>query len=160
MATLRLSYGSSTAIVVTLASLAASSARQSTLVDNTGNTFVDAIVQVRVKLASGTPSGDRAVYIYAYGSEDGTDLTDNATGTDGAITLRQPSNLRLLGAIDTPDSGGLSYVSHPMSLMQAFGGFGLPRKWGIVVHNLSGVAFSATEGDHRKGYTGIYFQTV
>ena len=129
-------------------------------VDNTGNLFVDVLVQLKIKLVTGTPSGEKAIYFYAYGSEDGTDLTDNASGLDAIITLRLPTNLHYLGILYTPDAGGLSYISHPMSLMRAFGGFGLPRKWGIVVVNNTGISFSSTEGDHRKAYTGVYFQTV
>lgn len=160
MSSLRLQYGASTPITISLANITNGGAQESDLVDNTGNMFIDCIVQVRVKLQSGTPGGERCVYVYAYGSEDGTELTDNATGSDATIGLRQPTNLRLLGVINTPDSGALAYASHPMSLMSAFGGFGIPRKWGIAVVNSTGLTFSGTEGDHRKAYTGVHFQTV
>jgi hypothetical protein len=160
MADLKQAFGSSTAITATLASITgAGAARESTVVDNGTNLFLDVMVYVAVKLQAGSPSGDRAIFIWAYASEDGTNYTDNATGSDAAITLRVPTNLRPLGTINTPDSGGLTYKSGPMSLAAAFGGV-IPRKWGIVVQNLTGVTFSATEGDHAKSYTGIYYQTV
>jgi hypothetical protein len=116
-------------------------------------------VVVQVKLQSGSPSGDKAVYVYAYGSEDGTNYGDNATGSDAAITLRSPSNLRPLGVILCPDSGALTYKSQPMSLADAFGGT-VPRKWGIVVQNATGVTLSATGGDHAARYSGLSYQTV
>lgn len=157
MADIKLAYGSSTNLALTLASLASSAtaARESTVVDNGTNKFLDALVQVHVKLQTGTPANDKAVYVYAYGSEDGTNYTDNATGADAALTMRDPSNLRLIGMIACPDSGGLTYKSAPMSVAAAFGGV-LPRKWGIVVRNYTGVALSATEGDHAYRYTGVY----
>ena len=161
MADLKLKFGTSTAFTLTLASLASSSTagRESTAVDNTSNLFVDALVRLQCKLQTGSPANDKAIYVYAYGSEDGTNYTDPATGSDAAITLRAPTNLRLIGVISTPDSGGLTYKGGPFSVAQAFGGV-LPRKWGIVVQNYSGVTLSATEGDHAYTYTGIHYQSV
>lgn len=159
MADLKQAFGASTAITCSLASKATTTARESTAVDNASNLFIDVLVYLAIKLQTGTPSSEKAVYVYVYGSEDGTNYTDNATGSDANITLRAPSNLRPLGVIATPDAGGLTYKSGPMSLAAAFGGV-IPRKWGIVVLNSTGVTFSATEGDHAKSYTGVYYQTV
>lgn len=154
MATTKLSFASSSSITCTLASLASASARESTVIDNGTNLYVDALVYLAVKLQTGTPSADKAVYVYAYGSEDGTNYTDNATGSDAAVTMRSPTNLRLLGVINTPDSGALTYKGvFPVAV--AFGGI-LPRKWGIVVQNVTGIALDATEGNHTKSYTGLY----
>lgn len=159
MADLKQAFGASTMITCSLASKATGTSRESTAVDNSSNLFLDVIVNVTVKLQTGTPSGDKAVYVYVYGSEDGTNYTDNATGSDANITLRLPTNLRPLGVITTPDAGGLTYKSGPMSVAAAFGG-AIPRKWGIVVRNESGVTLSATEGDHAKTYTGVYYNTA
>lgn len=119
--------------------------------DNGTNKYLDALVEVIFELATGTPASDKAVYIYAYGSEDGTDFTDNATGTDAALTLRSPTNLRLIGVINTPDAGGLAY-KWVGTVAQAFGGI-LPRKWGLVVDNKTGVAAETT--GCSASYTGI-----
>lgn len=161
MADLKIKFGTSTALAVTFASLASSATagRESTVVDNTTNLFVDALVYLKIKLQTGTPANDKCVYVYAYGSEDGTNYTDNATGSDAAITLRDPTNLRLIGVIAMPDSGGLTYKSNPMSVAGAFGGL-MPRKWGIVIRNYTGVTLSATEGDHAYTFTGIQYQSV
>lgn len=159
MANIKIEYGTSTAMTITLASLASGSARQSTAVDNTSNKFEDAMVVADIKLATGTPAGDQCLYFFAFASEDGTNYTDNAGGTDAAITLRVPSNLRPLGVTYVPTSGGLTYKSAPMSVAAAFGGI-LPRKWGIVVYNQSGVALDATGGNHSVRYTGIYHTVV
>lgn len=160
MASLRTEYGPSSAITISLASVTNGGAQQSAVVDNTGDMFVDVLIQLSVKLGAGTPGGSKSIYVYAYASEDGTKLTDNASGSDATISLRQPSNLRMLGVIFTPDSGGLTYSSNPMSLLACFGGLAIPRKWGIAVQNDTGLTFSSTEGDHQKTYTGIRLQTV
>ena len=155
MADIKQAFGTSTALTLTLASLAQAAARESTAVDNSTDKFLDVLVQLNIKLQTGTPASDKAINIYVYGSEDGTDYTDNASGSDAAITLRDPTNLRLIDIINTPDSGGLTYKSHPLSIAAAFGGV-MPRKWGIVVENKTNIAFSATEGDHTKEYSGIF----
>src|SRR3989304_5872418 len=73
MADIKKAYGTSTAITITLASLAHSdnAGRESAAIDNGTDKFIDALVQIAIKLAAGTPSADKAVYVYAYGSEDG-----------------------------------------------------------------------------------------
>lgn len=155
MADAKQAFGTSTALTITLNNLASSATagRESAVVDNTTDKFLNALVTVIAKLAAGTPANDKAVYVYAYGSEDGTNFTDNVTGSDAAITLRDPTNLRLIGVIATPDSGGLSYKSHPMSVKAAFGGV-MPRKWGIVVRNYSGVALESS--GCSASFSGIY----
>ena len=159
MADIKKAYGTSTAITITLASLAHSdnAGREGDAVDNGTNKFIDALVQIVIKLAAGTPSADKAVYVYAYGSEDGTTYTDNATGADAAITLTDPPNMKLIGTIRCPAAGGLTYESQPMSVAKAFDWI-LPRKWGIVVRNNTNVAFDTT--GHAAKYTGIYFTNV
>jgi hypothetical protein len=145
------------AITCTLASLASSATagRESTVIDNTTNLFLDVLVSLTVKLQAGTPANDKAVYVYAYGTvNDGTDYTDGATGSDAAFTPTDPPNVRLIGVISAPASAG-TYKGGPFSVAAAFGGV-LPAKWGIVVRNYTGIALSATEGDHKKLYQGVY----
>lgn len=153
MSDIKQAFGSSAALTITLASLASSAARESVAVDNTSDLYEDTLVTVIVTLAAGGPAGDKAVNVYAYGSEDGSSYTDNATGSDAAITLRSPTNLRLIGVISAPDSGGLVYKSNPMNVAVAFGGV-MPRKWGIVVENATGLAFH-TSGCSASA-SGVY----
>jgi hypothetical protein len=156
MADRKLAFGSaSQGITITLASLAQAAARQSTAIDNTSNLFLDAMVYLAIPILTGTPGSDKAIYIYAFGSEDGTNYDDNAGATDAAITLRVPSNLRFLDVILTPDSGALTYKKVIPSVARAFGGI-LPPKWGIVIKNMTNLAFNATEGNLIKEYRGIY----
>jgi hypothetical protein len=160
-ANIKQAFGGDSSITITLASLASSAtgARESTAIDNSSNLYLDALVRLHFKLQTGSPANDQQVYIYCYGSEDGTNYTDNATGSDAGLTLRAPTNLRLIGTIATPTSGGLTYKSHPIPVAVGFGGI-MPVKWGIVVNNFTGVTGSATEGDHAKAYNGVYSTAV
>jgi hypothetical protein len=159
MADFKNKYATSTALTITLASLANAAARESQAVDNGTTLYLDAIVYLSCKLATGTPASDKAIYVYAYGSEDGTNYGDNATGANASLTMRSPTNLRLIGVIATPDSGALTYKSQPMSVAAAFGGV-MPRKWGIVVENKTNLALDSTEANHTKTFTGVTIQSV
>jgi hypothetical protein len=153
MADIKEGFGTSTAITITLNSLASSATagRESTVVDNSANKFLDALVTVILTIGTGTPANDKAAYIYAYGSEDGTNYTDNATGSDAAITLNDPTNLRLVHVIAMP-TASLTYKV-VFSIAAAFGGV-LPRKWGIVVRNYCGITLAAS--NNSASYSGIY----
>lgn len=153
-------FGSTTAMTCTLASLASGAAREATAIVNTSDLFVDAMLQLGFALQAGTPSGDKCINVYVYGSVDGTSFTDNATGTNAAVTLRSPTNLIPLLSIQCPDAGALTYKDIVASVAAAFPGGILPPKWGVVIENKTGVAFSATGGDHTLSYRGVYAQNV
>lgn len=155
MATRKLSYDSSAGITISLVSLAQAAARESTAIDNTTNLYVDAMVYLAIKLQTGTPGSDKVINVWFYGSEDGTNYGDNATGSDAAVTLRSPHNFIGPWIINTPDSGGLTYKTVIPSVARFFGGF-LPKKWGIVIENRTNVTLSATEGDNTKEYRGLW----
>lgn len=141
----------------TLLSLASAAARESTVVDNTSNLYLDALVMLKVKThASSAPTGDKAVYVYAYGTVDnGTTYPDAVTGSDAGITLNSPGNLRLLGAVFCA-AAATTYKGGPWSVASVFGGV-LPAKWGIVVQNSTGFSLSAgAEGDFAKLWQGVY----
>lgn len=146
---------------ITLASLASSATagREGTAVDNSSNLYLDYHLQFGFKLQAGSPANDKAIYVFAYGSQDGTNYTDNATGSDAAITMRDPTNLRRIDTVACPDSGGLTYKSNPIAVAQAFGGI-IPRKFGPAIRNYTGVTFSATESDHAYRYNGVYATVI
>ena len=152
-------FGSTTPIVIFLASKAEGTARESTALDNGSDLFLDVIAHVNIKLQTGVPASEKAIKIYGYASEDGTDYTDNASGTNADIALRSPTNLKLVDIINTPDSGGLTYKSHAFSIAKIVS-TGMPRKWGIVVENKTNITFSATEGDHKKQFSGIFATSI
>lgn len=147
-------------ITISLASVTSGSSRESTLIDNTTNLFLDALVQAKVKTGAGALSGDKAVYIYAWGTADTSTPTypDTVTGTDAAITVNSPTQLKLLGTIWCAASS-TSYISEPFSVASLFGG-NLPAKWGLVVTNSTGATLDTTAGNFDVFYQGVQAQVV
>ena len=162
MATIKQSFGTSTAITITKASMASSATvgRESAVIDNSSNLYVDALLYVALQVAAGTtPTANTFAYIYGYASEDGTNYTDNATGSDADITLRSPTNLRLIGQLAWAAVSNCQ-VKGVFSVAQAFGGV-LPRKWGIVIVQSSGQALHATAGTAiAASYTGVCYTSA
>lgn len=157
MATFKPIYGTSTPISCTLASLAASSTigRSSLVVDNTSNLFVDALVTLAIKTGVGTIAGNKGVYVYAYGSEDGVNFEQEeslAPGVDSGYTINSPTLFRIAAVI--PVLTGAKVYEKVFTIARLFGGI-LPRKWGLIVCNDTGIALDATEANHIKQYSGI-----
>jgi hypothetical protein len=156
-------YGTPVALTMTLASLASDAnlvaGRASTAVDN-GSAGADAIdALVGGKITTGTsPTADRQIEVWAYGSYDGTSYSGGATGSDANLTPQAKSLLRLLTVIPTTSTSNQAYTFGPFSIAQAFGGV-VPEKWGIyVVHN-TGVNLHATAGNHEVKYTPVKFES-
>jgi hypothetical protein len=163
MSDLLAKYGSSNQAITCLLApsgtgLANNGARQSAAIDNSSDKFLDALVFLKIK--SGTSvSATGVVNVYAYGSADGgTTYSDNASGSDGTITLTNPPNMRLIGQINVV-ADATTYRGGPFSVAAAFGGV-LPDHWGIVIENKTGAALDTTEGNHAKFYQGLAAQVV
>jgi hypothetical protein len=156
-----ISYGTSTAINCTLGTPLANSStvgRASQAVDNSVNNFTDAIVTTSVTLGAGTVASDKAVYVYLYGSEDGTNYEKDSSGTlgsDANYTIDSPTNLRLATVI--PVVANNTAYTKVFTVANTFGGV-MPRKWGIFILNTCGVPLNTTESTHIKTYTGIKYQ--
>jgi hypothetical protein len=160
--TFKTTFGASTTIgAITLASLAASTVgvgREGTVIDNTSDLYLDAMLYLAIKLGSGTIGMDSCVYVYVYGSEDGTNFNESTvTGSNAAITFGTSHNLKLAGVMifGTSVTGTGTQKLTIGSIASCFGG-NLPRKWGVVIQNATNIAFSATEGDMVHTYTGLY----
>lgn len=158
MSTIKNLYGSNNqAITCTITSLGNNGQQQSTAIDNTVNLFLDAEVQAKIKTNAAGTNATGIVNIYAYGTADGgTDYTDGLSGTNGAATLTNPPNVRLIGTINAV-ANATTYVGGPFSVAAAFGGI-LPDHWGIVVENLTGAALDASVGS--AWYQGVQNQVV
>lgn len=147
-----------TAITCTLNSLASSATagRQSNVVDNSSNLYVDALLMATVVTGTGTLANDFTVYVYLWGSDDGTNYEggsdENAGNGDSAMTIDSPTNLRGPIAIPTPSSN-VTYKKM-ISVAQVFGGV-MPVKWGVTVRNYSGQALAAS--GNSLAYTGVYY---
>lgn len=143
MATVKESFpATATAITVTLNSLGSSGTvgRASAAVDNSANLDLDALVMVTLSQSASAVANDKAIYVYAYGSYDGTTFPEGITGSDASYTLLGSAGalttaLRLIGVISAVASNTNSWG--PFAVAPAFGGI-LPSKWGIVVLNFGG----------------------
>lgn len=157
MAVTTITYGASTSITCTLASLASSATagRGCAVVDNTTNKFDDALLTIAVKTSASALANDKACYIYLYGSEDGTVYNASSAesvGTDAAVTPDSPGNMRGPYILNCPASS--TTYRTVISVASAFGGI-MPRKWGFVLRNYTGQALDSTEANHQKTYTGV-----
>lgn len=159
MASVKIAYGTSTAIVITLASLASSATagRTCTAVDNSSNLFDDALVTLAFKTSSSALANDKTVYVYVYGSEDGTVFNASSAegvGTDGASTPDSPTNMKGPIAVSCP---AVSTTYRTVFSVAGFFAGRMPKKWGFVVRNFTGQALDSTGGNHQATYTGITY---
>lgn len=160
MADVKIAYASAASLTHTLASLASSAtaARESTVVNNASNLYLDALVEVCVETSTGTIANDRGVHVLVYASVDGgTNYSSRCTGSDAAYTLDDPTALRYAIYIPTPAVSTV-YRCAPFSVAELFGGV-LPQRWGLVVLNYSGVSLTASTSNNYSKYQGVT-QTV
>jgi len=120
----------------------------------------DTQVMVAINVGAITPSATTVILIWAYGSVDGSNWpgapsgAEVIDGTDKALTLSSLGNgLRPLGQI-LAHTASVVHKSEPFSIAQAFGGV-VPKNWGIVIQNQTGVALAAS--GHSVTYDEISF---
>ncbi len=155
MTTVSISYGSATALTMTLASLATDAnlvaGRESTAIDNTSDLFVDALV-FGSTMTGTTPTAARQIEVWLYGSLDGTNYSGSATGSDANLTPGEKTLLKLLTIIPTVNTSNKAYIWGPYSVSQAFG-LMVPYYGVYQVHN-TGANLNATGGNHFVKYRG------
>lgn len=153
MATVKISYGTYTAMTVTnLQSLASSQTAgwQSARVDNqTSVLAVDYEIFVKLTTANTAPGSDKVAYIYAspaITTDGGTTwlqadggTTTLPSGSEGTYTIAIPNDLKLLGI--------LSYTTQNMTMQGSFllsGAVGqnMPDGFSIIIINFTGAALS------------------
>lgn len=156
MATTNISYTAASTTSITLANLSNAAARTSLAIDNTTTKYID--VTMQVKVTNGTTTGtDNAVYIYGYGSVDGTTFATPSSGTDASI-VTTPTNLPLLSIISysNPPYSDTPLTVHIGSVANAFGGI-MPPYWGIVIDNRTGASLVNTAANHSVTFRGITY---
>lgn len=163
MPTVSLQYASPITLTITLTSLASdtnlSAGRASTAVDNSTDQYIDFLVGGRVTTGT-SPTTNRQIEIWAYGSYDGTTYSAGASGSDAAFSpgVEKPL-MKLLQIIPTDGTSNRTYEWGPCSIAQAFGGT-CPPKWGVyVVHNTA-VALNGTEANHEVRATPVKYASA
>ena len=143
-----------------LANSITSVAQSDAITTSTTTNVADTLVQIALAVGASSPNQNTNIYIYAFGSIDGTYLPGAAASTEvisntaSVVTLSANStNIKLLGAIYC-HTASTTFTSEPMSIAAAFGGI-VPKKWGIIVQNQTGVALSAT--GHSAKYTEVSY---
>lgn len=169
MPTLSTSYASitdTTALSITLASLATSSTlvagRQSAVVDNTSNLFLDALLSGQIMTGT-SPTGGR-IEVWAWGllkqassAETYPVAGSSALGaSDAAATFdaEQKRALRLVKSIVVNTTSDRAYPILPISVASLFGGV-LPSFWGVWVTHSTGVNLNSTAGNHWLHHLGV-----
>ena len=171
MAVTRVTYGGVTAITLTGTSLANFAAREGTLVVNTTNLYMDAILSGYVTVGAAAATGN--CYIL-FSSSDATTVSYPATGSNASIVLPGLDSISTLTVGQQLPGTGLVYGYtigtkgvaattavgfENLSVAQCFGG-NLPPQWAPVLVNCQGQAFDATAGHTVINYNGITYTTA
>lgn len=150
---IRAEHGTSTALTITLASLASSTTfvgRQSTLINNTD---IAQFIRVYFKVMTGTsPTVNKSIQFYLVSGDNPSSSnirTDGAGASDAALTVVTAPLVFVVQVTAT------SNVSYQGSFLIRNPGV----EWGIAVVQDTGVALHATAGNHDIRYV-IEDQTV
>jgi len=161
MSDVKLAYGSSSALTITLASLASDisliGGRQATVIDATGG-LIDILLSGKIKTGT-SPTTARQIEVHAIAPLDDSNWPDAFGASDAAVTI---SSVEVKGVICNPvaimpitSTTGAVYSFSGVSLAALFGGT-LPPKIVIwVVHNCA-VALDSTGGNHALYMKPVY----
>lgn len=126
--------------------------RESNEVVNTSSLYPDVKLAGQVR-AGTSPTAGNQIEIWAWASTRDTPLTvarpDVVTGSDAAITITSANvkraALKLVKRITVDSTSNRTYSFSDVSLARLFNG--VPRRWGVIIINGSGVALHATGSD-------------
>jgi len=144
-------FDASTALTITLASLASSTSgvgRQSDIVDNTSNKYQDLIIYVKIKLGT-SPTSNRGIYVFLIRDDNHATnhRSDGAGSSDAALTVL---NAPMIGAITDGTSAGNGDVLYGEFLVHRPG-----PKWGIAIYHDTGANLDSTGSNHWARYVGL-----
>jgi hypothetical protein len=160
---IRYPAANTTALTITLASLASTSAgillagRESTVVDNQTTLDLDHLLSGQIRTGT-SPTASRVIEVWVYapirivsGTPTYPDVLD---GTDSDETLTsanvKASALRLAWSTLVDATSDRDYFIPPTSIAGLFGD--LPPLWGVFVTHDTGVALNATGSNHFLHY--------
>lgn len=141
---IRTKFDAVATFTITLASLAAGNARQSTIVAN-ANARGAAVIYLKIE-SGNAPTAGTIYELYLLRDDGITTLrTDNAGAADAAITI---VNAQLIGTIVVTNTANAFFTADfDTSPLGPLG-----PKWGIAVKNSTDQALNAVEANHVKEY--------
>lgn len=162
MANILTAYAASSALTITLASLATSSTRtagaESNAVDNTSNLYLDYLLAGKVTTGT-TPTSGKVIEVCVVGIADDTTWPDVFDGTASAETVLtadvKNAICRTVATMQVDGTSNQTYWFGPVSVANAFGGT-LPKKWVAFVAHDTAVNLNSTGGNHAIFVTGVY----
>lgn len=165
MATVNIAYAASATITCSVASVATSSTfvagAESSVVDNTTNKYVDALLAGQVTVGT-TPTTNTSILVYVFAILDDTptypDVMDGTDSTETLTSVGVGAGFLKLAAVMSCDSttSNRAYAFGPVSVAQLFGGI-MPNKWSLYVTHNTGVNLNSTAGNHFFKYTGVTY---
>lgn len=167
MTDITLKYAASVDLTITLASLATDASlltgRQSTLVDNSSNQYVDFILAGKIT-AGTSPTTGKEICVHVFSIINDTPTYPDTLGaTDAGVTLTsaviKDAATHQAVRMATDATSNRAYSFSGISVASLFGGT-VPKKWGVFVTHNTAVNLHATGGNHVLSVTPVTHQLV
>lgn len=166
IASIKIEYAASSALTITLASLATSATlvagRESTAVDNTSNKYTDYLLAGKVTTGT-SPTASRYIEVWVVALMEDATYPDVFDGTDSAETVTSRDALagygRLAAVLPTDSTSDRTYFFGPASVASLFGG-SCPKKFVVFVTHSTGVNLNSTGGNQALHVTPVYYTSV
>lgn len=156
-------YGTATAVTITLASLASSTAdppvgRESAVIDCATIDSDDIVVGGKITVGT-TPTASTRIQVWFAPSYDGTSYAGGAAGAgDAGLTPTNVENMYLAAQSITKSTTSNVAFTWAASVMAVLGF--LPSKLVVFVTHNTGVALNATAGNHELKYRGMNYESA
>jgi len=159
---IRLAYAASSAVTITLASLATDAnlltGRESAEVVNTTNLYADYLLAGQITVGT-SPTTAKEIRVYVVGLMEDATYPDVFDGTDSAETVSgvgtRDSVCKLAAVIPTIATSSLVYYFGSVSVASLFGGV-MPKKFVVFVTHNTAVNLHATAGNHAIYITPVF----
>lgn len=166
MSDIKLQYVASSAVTISLASLATDAnllaGRESTAIDNSTNEYLDYLLAGQITQGT-TPTTAKEIRVYVVGMLNDSTWPDVFDGTDSAETVTssgiRDSVCRLAAVMATDSTSDRVNYFGPVSVAALFGGTVPPKFVVFVTHNTA-VNLNSTAGNHVISITPVHHQIV
>lgn len=153
-----------TAVTITLASLASSTAdppvgRESAVIDCSTIDSIDLWVGGKITVGT-TPTAGKNIFVFFAPSYDGTTYAGNAAGAgDAGLTPSAVELMRLAAVIPIKAATSNVTFNWGVCASEVFGP-ALPSKFVVFVTQNSGAALNSTAGNHELKYRAVNFESA